>query len=314
MNRPNNRNRNRRRPRRNRFGPRRPNTRRGISGQDNVTHNVTFRYLQNVVLDQTSEDFNFAIELVNFSPLGNYTKSWMLTKAEGYDKYRVRNINVKASPGKNLDISRRAQTLMFSRYDPTYNELPNTLAGSTEIMFASNTRQQNFGKDGKVLLISGTPKLKRTSGSTASNPLLPVNLQWYNTSDLLNTNLQNRWNLGTVFFTTPKTTGDHISVTLIVTVSVDFRMRKGPININVNSLGNETDSNLYDLLVTEDQLRTNLLSGIYFPIDLKNINISNIGHSVTGDDLLGVQFRTEHDQKVYEITTTQSPQLYCQEI
>jgi len=171
----NNRNnrRNRRNTRNNRYGPRRPNTRRGISGDDNVTQNFTLRYLETVTIDQPSEKFNFSLHQVNFSPLGSYTKHWMLSKAEGYDMYKVRNINVKASPGHNLDISKRAQVNMFSRYDPTYNELPNSLAGSTELMFASNTRQQNFGKDGKILLISGTPKLKRTSGSTASNPFYP---------------------------------------------------------------------------------------------------------------------------------------------
>jgi len=99
-----------------------------------------------------------------------------------------------------------------------------------------------------------------------------------------------------------------------VTVSVDFKMRKGPLSTAIVDLSNRDDAIQYDLELSENDLKNGLLAGTYFPIDLKGISIGNIGSSVTGDQLLGVQFRRQSDMKTFEITSTASPDLFCEEI
>lgn len=303
--------------------------RRGRNKQrKNLVDEFTFRYLQNIPVNKMSSDFLYSISQINFSPLGAYTKSWFTNKALGYDMYRVKHINVTATPGSNFGIDQRGQCNIFTRYDPAYNELPNAVASSTELMFASNTKQFNFGRNSKLNILSGAPKVKRTSGSTSSNPLLPSNLQWYNTSDLLNTNLQNRWNLGTVFVTLPLPPGgydsEHLTtISLIVTAKVEFKLLKGPISADETMISfmndytpaeTVTDNQItYDLTQTDTELRTGLLTGLLFPIDVLSINVGNIGFTATGAVLHGIKFRRQLDMKYFEVIATEDSNVYANE-
>jgi hypothetical protein len=74
-------------------------------------------------------------------------------------------------------------------------------------------------------------------------------------------------------------------------------------NENLTDVTNEPtkDEPTYDLTDTQDNLRNNLLTGAYFPIDVKGFNIGNIGHTVVDDQLIGIQFRIQSTQTYYEI-------------
>jgi len=61
----------------------------------------------------------------------------------------------------------------------------------------------------------------------------------------------------------------------------------------------------YDLSGTELELKNNLLTGVYFPVDLLGISIGNIGSTVTGNQLLGIKFRVQATMKYYEIVHAQ---------
>lgn len=190
---------------------------------------AVIRYFEIQKLDQITLDGTnaFTARAFNFNPLGSFTRDWVLNKADSYESYRVSNITVTATPYSDLDQNNINQVNFYSRYDPFYNETNNDVDGSKQILFSDNTRFHTFLPRGFCVLFNGSPKLKRTSGSTETSPLLPNNMQWYNTSDLWNTNLQNRWNLGTYLATGPAETTD-CSFRLCARVTFKFRGRKGP--------------------------------------------------------------------------------------
>jgi hypothetical protein len=250
------------------------------------------------------------VQNLDFTPMGNLTKEWFSHKVDQYDRYRVSRIQTTASAGSNTTADNRPRIHIFARYDAAYHEIPATLTGANKLLFSNNAIHKTLGPMGIVRLVSGAPKLKRTSGSSANNPLLPSGLQWYNTSDLQNTNLQNRWNLGNILIVGPKglhpTVDDEdVKITLMHTIDVEFKARRARnFTSAIETFLNIDDSVQYDLELTEDELKQGLLTGSLFPIDVKGINIVNIGTTVTGDDLLAIQVRRQSDMVVFEVAFT----------
>lgn len=198
------------------------------SNQRFAEDEAVIRYFEVRALDQLTADGKnaFTARAFNFNPLGSFTRDWVFNKADSYESYRISNITVTATPYTNLHTN-MCQVNFYSRYDPFYNETDNDVDGSKQILFSDNTRFHTFLPRGFCTLFNGAPKLKRTSGSTDTSPLLPSNLQWYNTSDLWNNNLQNRWNLGTYLANGPAETKDY-EFRLCARVTFKFRGRKGP--------------------------------------------------------------------------------------
>jgi hypothetical protein len=173
-----------------------------------------------------------------------------------------------------------------------------TTANVQSINCAENAILRTFTERGNILVADYRPQNRMIN--TYLPPMLPNNLQFYPMEDFDD----HRWKGATItaMIPEPSLTVNTLGITLMTEIDVEFRGRvTTPTAFTGLTTINQHDEPTYDLEETQDTLRTNLLSGAYFPLTAWPINIGNIGTSVTADQIIGLTFRRQSDMVHFQI-------------
>jgi hypothetical protein len=255
-------------------------------------------------------DFAYGITSFNVTPTSNTYIGNILTQyAKMYEQYRIRKVLVRAQCGKGYTNDRRIKTILISRVDVDNQSTSQTFNTFRELATASGAKTNTLTERGNVAICEYRPIMfDKNFTSNDSVPVLNNNLQWNRLAGRNN----HQWRGAVLGMAIPEPSLDpqELKITLTQEIVIDFR---GRINeVSSTSLAEVPTLNppVYDLEVTPDLLRTNLLSGTYFPTNITH-SIGNIGHSVTGEDLVGNSFRIQATMDVYTIEAFDGTNLLC---
>lgn len=271
----------------------------------------TFMEYNQLALTNTQGDFSFGLTSFNITPRSdNYIGSVLKSYAHLYEQYKITRCRIMAQCGKGYTNDRRIKTILVSRVDVDNQDTAQSFSTFRSLANASNAKTRTLTEKGNVVLCDFKPIMfDKYYSSNATIPVLPNHLQWQRLEAMSG----HQWRGAVLSVAIPETNiqPDALKITLTLEYTVQFKGRineitPGALSPNITTLNPPT----YDLEITEDELRTNLLTGAWFPTNI-NHSIGNIGHTVTGDDLLQERFRIQETGEVYEIVFTDSPKLCC---
>lgn len=301
-------NRNRRRPRRTQNGiPRAPN----VSNRDMTVQTRTFMEYNQLAFTNQQGDFSYGLTSFNVTPKDNtYIGQILSSYSDLYEEYKISRCIIKAQCGKGYTNDDRIKTILVSRVDVDNQNTTQDFQTFRALANASNAKTRTLTERGNVVLCDFRPIMFDNVFTTnAVVPLLPSKLQW----NRIAVKNYHQWRGAVLAVAIPDTNimPDSMKITLTMQYTIQFR---GRVNQTKGLTASPDVPTLnppsYDMEITEDDLRNNLLSGLWFPINI-NHSIGNIGHTVTGDMLLHESFRVQSSGEVYVIEATESPKLFC---
>lgn len=273
----------------------------GISRQDNVNHVRKFQMYDTLYYQNASSDYSYGLTNVNISGSQHPLTDLLSSYSNLYEQYRIRKMTVRAQVGVGYTNDRRITTLVGCRVDVDKQLTAATVDNVQAINASENTVIKTFTEKGNVTLATFRPQCR--VNSTFSSPILPNKLQYYPIGDA-STHI---WKGATVTAMIPDTSlifPDQLGITLMTEVVVEFRGRitNPAIFTGLNTINQSGPVATYDIQESQDDLRTGLLTGAYFPISgFSNINIGNIGFTVTPGQIIGAVFRVQSTMKKYVI-------------
>jgi len=287
------------------------------SHQDNVTQVRKFISFRTLEISNATfgNDYAFGLHSYNIQGSDEPYSSVIGAYASLYERYRIRKVVVRAQVGKGFTNNDRLKTYCVARVDVDNQLSSASVPNLQSLLNAENTITKTFTERGNVLLATYRPQC-RTATSIAM-PFLPNQMQWYNISDLV----KNVWKGVTIacVIAEPNIQPGEKAITLTFEYDVEFRGRvTTPSLLNLTSMYNHVpieDSVLeqsqkfvlpsdplpeYDLTTSQDDMRTNFLTGVYHPgSGFETINVAQIGISVTSEEIVGARFRDNPTGKWY---------------
>jgi hypothetical protein len=258
-----------------------------------------------------SGDFSYGITSYNLTPLNNNIFASILDSyANLYEQYRVTKIIIRAQCGKGYDNDKRIKTILAARVDVDNQNTASTFTSFRALANASNSITRTLTEKGNVKICEYRPVMfdnYYTSNDTI--PVLPNRLQWQR---LLARN-NHQWRGAIIGAAIPETDiqPNELKITLTQEVHIEFRGRiQSPETLSGDPSVQTLNPPTYDMTTTLDDLRNNLLTGVWFPIDIQH-SIGNIGTSVTGPMLLGNKFRVQATQVLYVIEASDQDDIHC---
>ena len=270
----------------------------GVSHQDSVPQVRKFQVFSQLDFSNASSDYAYG--LTNFNINGNASPlKPLLTAYSGfYEQYRIRQVKIRAQVGKGFTNDRRIQALIGARVDVDKQPQNVTIQNVQMVNASENAVIKTFTERGNVLVASYRPQCR--VNTTASLPILPNRLQFYPIGDH-DTHI---WKGCTTTCMLPEPTiaPNSLAITLIAEVDVEFRGRiSNQIVFSNNTINQGQETVPYDLEESQSELKTKLLNGTYQPLSAWPINIGNIGHSITANEIIGLTFRRNADMVKFEI-------------
>lgn len=272
----------------------------GASHTDNVPQVRKFQIFKELKFENASSDYAFGVTKFNIegkqSPLLDLISAYQKL----YEQYRIRKINVRAQVGKGYDNDKRIKTIVGCRVDVDQQDTTATVANLQAINSAENTILRTFTNRGNILLAKYRPQCRVLTDQ--STPILPNQLQFYPVEGVK----QHVWKgvIATCMIPEPSIEPNSLAITLMAEVDVEFRGRVTNPEIfgTTNTVNQTEETTTYDLEGPQDELRIFFLQGHAFPISgFENINVANIGHSVTPAQIMGAVFRDQSSGNHYEI-------------
>lgn len=272
----------------------------GVSRQDNVNQVRKLQFFNDLPYTNASTDYAIGLTNINLQPKNSPLKE-LLDQYKGlYEQYRIRRVRIRAQVGKGYTNDQRIQTLVGCRVDVDRQIETATVANVQSINCAENTVIKTFTERGNVLLADYRPQNRMINEYMP--PMLPNRFQYFPIQDAPN----HRWKGATVttMLPDPSIMPNSLGITIITEVDIEFRGRvTQPVifsDLQTINLGEQPES--YDIEESQEWLRTGLLTGVLFPMSgFESINIANIGHTVTPEEIMGAQFRIQQDMTVYSI-------------
>lgn len=317
MNRRNNNNNSRARPRSRRFVPiaNAVNMMKGPSRRDMTCQTRKFQDYNQLAVTNVEGDFAYGITSFNVTPTSNtWIGNILATYSKLYEQYRIRRVVIRAQCGKGFTNDRRIKTLLISRVDVDNQSTSQTFNTFRELATATNAKVNTLTERGNVAICDYRPIM--FDKNFTSNDVVPVlnnSMQWNRLAGRNN----HQWRGAVLGMAIPEPSLDpqELKITLTQEIVIDFRGRINEVSA-VTSLPAEIPTlnpPTYDLTLTLDTLRTNLLSGTYFPTNITH-SIGNIGTSVLGPELVGNSFRIQASMDVYSIVASEGDSLLCNKV
>jgi hypothetical protein len=242
----------------------------------------------------------YAFGVTSFNVNGNGTPLAGLLDDYGrlYEQYRVRRVRVRCTPGKGYTNDLRLKTYVTARVDVDQQDSSGTVSSLKALINAENSVVKTMVEQGNILLADFRPQCR--VNTTASLPILPNQLQFYPIGDYT-THIWKGALLGA--FIPEPSLGNGVNLTLSCEVDVEFRGRvTSPALFTNDHINQDAPAPTPDILVTLDEFRNNILTGAWFPMGgFENVNVGNIGHTVTAEQILGAKIRVQSDMKVYDL-------------
>lgn len=281
--------------------PRRAQNAAAVSHVDNVRAVRKFMIFSSVEFANANSEYAFGLKAFNINGNGTPLKDLLDDYGRVYEQYRVRRVIVRASPGKGMDNDFRIKTFVAARVDVDHQDSNATVSNLKGLINAENSVVKTFASGTNIKLCDYKPQLR--VNTTASLPILPNRLQFYPIGD----HETHIWKGTVIAAFNPETNIQLQSkfVTLTAEVDVEFRGRvTAPSLFTLEHLNQDAPPVEPDQSGTLLELKNGYLTGTKFPIgDYSNVNVANIGHSVTAEQMLDKQYRDQSSMKIYYISS-----------
>jgi len=270
----------------------------GVSHQDNVRAVRKFMVFSSLPINNANSEYAFGVKAFNVSGLGTPLSALLDDYGRLYEQYRIRRVRVRVTPGKGYTNDLRLKTYVTGRVDVDKQDDSSTISALKAILNAENSVTKTMVERGNILIADFKPQCR--VNTTASLPILPNRLQFYPIGDY-GTHVWRGCVLG-AFLPEPSLPSS-ISLTMSCEVDVEFRGRvTSPTLFTTDHLNQEAPAPTPDILEDLTTFRTNMLTGVWFPISgFGSVNVGNIGHTVTAEQILGAKIRIQSTMKIYEV-------------
>lgn len=283
---------------------------KGPSHRDMTVQTRKFQNYNQLAFTNTEGDFSYGITSFNVTPTNStYIGNVLENYSKLYEQYRIRRVIIRAQCGKGYTNDKRIKTILISRVDVDNQNTAQTFSSFRQLANATNAKTNTLTERGNVAMCEYRPILfDQTFTSSDINPILPNSLNWNKISARAN----HQWRGAVLGVAIPDTTlqPNELKITLTQEVIIDFRGRINDANISGSVAIPTLNPPTYDYTTNLTDLRTNLLSGVWFPTNITH-SIGNIGFTVLGPDLIGNSFRIQSSGEVYIIVNSEGEDLYC---
>lgn len=277
----------------------------GVSHVDNVRAVRKFTVFTSLPFSNANSEYAYGLNSFNVSGAGTPLSDLLDDYGRLYEQYRIRRIIIRATPGRGMDNDFRIKTFIAARVDVDRQDSAATISNLKGLINAENAVIRTFASNTNIKICDFKPQLR--GSYTQSTPILPNRLQFYPIAD----HAQHTWKGSVIAVFSPETS---ISVgtkfvTLTAEVDVEFRGRvTSPQLFTSEHMNQDVPPVEPDQSGTMDQLKTGFLTGTIFPIgDYSDVNVANIGHSVTAEQMLDKKYRDQSTMKIYTIITYDVP-------
>lgn len=187
-------------------------------------------FFSSVPFTNASANFAYGLSNINISTTsagiasGVY-QQLMDTAARSYEEYRVRRVTLHAQPGNGFTNDDRIKTSVFARVDVNSQPTSATIDNLNSVICSESSVNKTFTERNNVKLADYMPLCYSAGGSgSASRPMLPTQLQWYNIDERGN----HIWRGATVCPVIPEggLTPDSKALTIWAEVEIEFRARR----------------------------------------------------------------------------------------
>jgi hypothetical protein len=286
------------------------NSNRGPSHRDVAVQTRKFQNYNQLAVTNVEGDFAFGITNFNVTPKTNtYIGEVLEAYSKLYEQYRIRKVVIRAQCGKGYTNDRRIKTILVSRVDVDNQDTAQTFNSFRSLANATNAKTNTLTERGNVAMCEYRPVIfDQNYSSSDVNPVLPNNLQW----NRLVARNNHQWRGAVLGVAIPENTlsPQELKITLTQEVTIDFRGRINDMSLSSVSAIPTLNPPVYDLTTTLDELKTELLTGAWFPTQISH-SIGNIGSTVLGPDLIGNKFRIQSTMEVYIIEAYEGDELFC---
>lgn len=284
-------------------------TNKGASHRDMAVQTRKFQNYNQLAYTNVEGDFAYGITSYNVTPSQNtYLGNVLENYSKLYEQYRIRRVIIRAQCGKGYTNDKRIKTILISRVDVDNQNTAQDFNSFRSLANATNAKTNTLTERGNVIMCEYRPILfDQTYTSSDINAILPNSLNW----NRLSARNNHQWRGALLAVAIPDTTvqPNELKITLTQEVVIDFRGRVNDVvttNAQIPTLNPPT----YDLTTTLQELKTELLTGAWFPTNITH-SIGNIGTTVLGPDLIGNSFRIQSTMDVYIIKAYDDLELFC---
>jgi len=254
----------------------------------------------NLPFSSSAGIYSIGMDFITYSGSNTPLKNLLTAYAGFYEQYRIRKVTMRAQVGSGYTNDRRIKTIVGCRVDVDGSPSAATVANVQYVNSSENCVTKTFSERGNVVLSSFRPQCRiKTSG--ISFPILPNQLNWFPIAD----HLLHVWKGSIVTCLIPETgiSPNALGVTLVSDLVVEFRGRITDPAVFTSSAINQSEVPIvYDIQGTLADMRANFLNGTYHPgAGFENINVANIGTSVTEQEILNAKFRVNSTQIWYVV-------------
>jgi hypothetical protein len=286
------------------------NTNRGPSHRDISVQTRKFQNYNQLAVTNVEGDFAFGITNFNVTPSTNtYIGQVLEAYSKLYEQYRIRRVVIRAQCGKGYTNDRRIKTILVSRVDVDNQDTAQTFNSFRALANATNSKTNTLTERGNVAMCEYRPVMFDQKFTTTDVvPVLPNNLQW----NRLVARNNHQWRGAVLGVAIPENTlsPQELKITLTQEVTIDFRGRINDMALSSVAAIPTLNPPVYDLTTNLEELKTELLTGAWFPTQIAH-SIGNIGSTVLGPDLIGNKFRIQSTMEVYVIEAWDGDNLYC---
>jgi len=270
----------------------------GVSGRDMVRSVRKFMIFTSHPIENSNSEYAYGLKNFNISGAGTPLSDLLDDYGRMYEQYRIRRAIVRCTPGRGYTNDMRLKTYITSRVDVDKQPLTTNITSLKSLINAENSVTKTMIERGNLKLCDFKPQCR--VNTTASMPMLPNALQFYPTDD----HATHVWKGATVAVFLPEPslqTG--VTITLSCEIDLEFRGRvSSPALFVSDHLNQETPVPTPDILVDLATFRNNILTGVWFPMGgFENVNVANIGHTVSADQIVGAKIRVQSDMKIYDL-------------
>lgn len=202
----------------------------GVSHRDLVRQSKRWCFFATVPFTNATANFAYGLSNINVSTTnagvasGVYAQL-MDTAARSYEEYRIRRVTLHAQPGNGFTNDDRIKTSVFARVDVNSQPTVATIDNLNSVICSESSVNKTFTERNNVKLADFMPLCYSSGGSgSASRPMLPSQLQWYNIDE----RPSHIWRGATVCPVIPEGSLEPSSKALTVwaEVEIEFRTRR----------------------------------------------------------------------------------------
>jgi len=233
----------------------------GVSHRDLVVQRKKWCLFAQVPFTNAGGTFSYGLSNINIGTgavgIASAVYNRLMTLAsQTYEEYRIRRVVLRAQPGFGYTNDRRIKSSIFARVDVNSQPTVANLDNLNTVICSESSVNRTLSERSNVVLADYRPICFSTGGTgSASRPILPGAMQWYNIEE----RDAHLWRGATVCPVIPEPAlgPNELAMTLWVEVEMDFRSRRPEFdNISARDFEGETIYEKLDEVYDSDDMST----------------------------------------------------------